>query len=120
MYYYVWLLGGYFNNSCYGRFKEEDLPGDEILMHHYDNPVAKMQGITILGITKKGPDDITIVERYVRSSKLDNQVSYTCKGEVDPEKVQMVGEELYFKPEAEDGITREYGGSIEPGDTDAV
>jgi hypothetical protein len=100
--YYVWLLGGYFNNSCYGRFKEEELPGDEILMHHYDNPLAKMQGVTILGITKKGPDDITVVEQYSRSHEQGQNVYYICQGEVDPGKVQMVGDELYFKPGDDD------------------
>jgi hypothetical protein len=100
---YVWLLGGYFNNSCYGRFKEEHMPGDEILMHHYENPKATMQGVTILGITQKGPDDITIVEQYVRSHEQDANVYYVCQGTVDPGTVQMVGDELYRKPGAEEG-----------------
>ena len=102
--FYVWLLGGYFNNSCYGRFKEAEMPGDDILMHHYRNPVAEMQGITILGITKKGPDDITKVEKYSRSHEQGANIYYVCQGEVDPAKVQMVGEELYFKPEADDEL----------------
>ena len=97
---YVWLVGGYFNGSCYGRFREEELPGDEILMHHYDNPLAKMQGVTILGITKKGPDDITVVESYRRTHDAGaHNLYYTCEGEVDPGKVEMVGDELYRKPE---------------------
>jgi hypothetical protein len=99
MVYYVWFVGGYFRDSCYGRFREEELPGERILMHHYDNPVAKMQGVTILGITKKGPDDITVVESYKRSHESGQNIYYACEGEVDPDKVQMVGEELYFKPE---------------------
>jgi hypothetical protein len=99
--YYVWLLGGYFNNSCYGRFEQVMLPGDEILMHHYDNPVAKMQGVTILGITQKGPDDVTIVEQYTRSHEQGQNIYYVCQGEVDPAKVEMIGDELVWKIENE-------------------
>jgi hypothetical protein len=102
---YVWLVGGYFNGSCYGRFKEEHLPGDDILMHHYDNPRAKMQGVTILGITQKGPDDITIVENYKRSHEAgESNIYYTCEGEVDPGKVEMVDGELRWK---DGGLTLE-------------
>jgi hypothetical protein len=102
MMYYVWLLGGYFNNSCYGRFKEENMPDDRILMHHYDNPLARMQGVTILGITQKGPDDITVVECYRRTHEQGRNVYYTCEGEVDPGEVEMVDGELKWK-EANDG-----------------
>jgi hypothetical protein len=66
-------------------------------MHHYDNPVAKMQGVTILGITKKGPDDITIVERYAKGHTQGQNLYYLWAGEVDPGSVEMVDGELQWK-----------------------
>lgn len=75
------LLGGYFDGMVYGMF--EVLPA-EILLHYYVNPRAEMQGVTILGITEKGPDDITKVLRYVLFRESSNVAYYNLKEEVDP------------------------------------
>jgi hypothetical protein len=90
---WVFMSGGYFDGTLYGVFDEENLP-PEILLHHYENPRATMQGVTILGITKKGPDDITVVERYLPNVHSDREfgerriMEYNFEGQVDPSKVR--------------------------------
>jgi hypothetical protein len=87
----VFFVGGYFNESMYGWIEQSLLP-DEILMHHYENPKATMQGVTILGITQKGPDDITVVERYVKvnEDEVMGMAFYKFEGTVDPSKVVKI------------------------------
>jgi hypothetical protein len=93
---WVFLTGGYFDGTLYSVMDEKHLP-NEILLHHYENPRVKMAGITILGITEKGPDDITIVEKYVKPDLADDrdydQIHYTYTGTVDPANVIQTEDE---------------------------
>lgn len=92
---WVFMEGGYFNGTLYGVIEEANLP-DEILMHHYENPNAIVQGVTILGITKKEEGDVTVVERYVKPSTPPQEgykrttLKYKYTGLVDPAKVRKV------------------------------
>lgn len=96
MKYKVFFRGGYFDGTMYGVIEQVFLP-EEIFMHHYENPQAKMQGITILGITQKGPDDITVVERYVMTEnqglvggETEGVAWYEFASTVDPSKIVRV------------------------------
>ena len=83
----VFLKGGYFNGIMYGLVHEDRLP-EEILLHYYTNPIAEMHGVSILGITEKGPDDITRVLAYRKDDEAPGDVViYTLVEEVDPTKV---------------------------------
>ena len=81
-------MGGYFDGMTYGVFEESNLP-DEILLHYYANPRAEMAGLTILGITEKGPDDITKVLSYKLRDSIGVIAFYDLAEEVDPSEVVM-------------------------------
>jgi len=59
-----WLQGGHYHDTVWGISYDRDNLLEEIEMNHYENQVAREQGIKILGITETSKGDELVTEQY--------------------------------------------------------
>lgn len=77
----AWLVGGHFGGTVYSIYYNRAQLPKNIKLKHYENPIARHQGVEILGISESGPDDVSVKETYklIYSQVNPGVAIYLCK-----------------------------------------
>jgi hypothetical protein len=82
-----WLVGGHYGSppAVWSISYNQNSLQKTVKLTHFENPVAKQQGVKILGITTQGPDDTAVEEEYELAYSQAEPVGfalYLCKQDV--------------------------------------